>query len=51
MNTQSLNELEAIEQRLNELIAEATDIVVKGKLNSALAVITSTLNEAFKDEV
>lgn len=29
MNTQSLNELEAIEQRLNKLIAEAPDIVIK----------------------
>lgn len=49
MNTQSLNELETIEQRLNELIAEATDLVIKGRLNSALAQITTVLDEAFKD--
>ena len=47
MNTQSLNELEAVERNLRELIAEATDIVIKGKLNSALAYITTVLDEEF----
>lgn len=49
MNTQSLTQLEAVEQNLRELNAEATDIVIKGKLNSALAYITTVLDEAFKD--
>jgi hypothetical protein len=49
MNTQSLNELEAVEQQLRELIEATTDLVIKGQLNSALAHITTTLDEAFKD--
>lgn len=49
MNTQSLNELEAIEQRLNEIIAEAKDIDIKCRLNNALVEISTTLDEAFKD--
>ncbi|MEM9926824.1 MAG: hypothetical protein AAF915_24260 [Cyanobacteria bacterium P01_D01_bin.50] len=49
MDTQSLFELETIEQRLNDLIAEAPDITIKGRLNNALEQISTTLDEAFKD--
>jgi len=49
MDTQSLFELETIEQRLNEIIAEAPDITIKGRLNNALEQISTTLNEVFKD--
>ncbi|NJM20820.1 MAG: hypothetical protein HC836_34370 [Richelia sp. RM2_1_2] len=50
MNTQLLNELEVVERRLQELIANADDILIKAKLNSALVWITTVLDEQFKDE-
>ena len=49
MDTQSLLELETIEQRLNDLIAEAPNIIFKGRLSTALLQISNTLDEAFKD--
>ncbi|MGB3654068.1 MAG: hypothetical protein WBA41_23055 [Rivularia sp. (in: cyanobacteria)] len=43
MKTHSLLEPYSIEQRLNDLIAEAPDIVIKGRLNSALLQISTTV--------
>jgi hypothetical protein len=43
MNTKSLLELETIEYRLNDLIAEAPNIAIKGRLNTALEQISTTV--------
>ncbi|NJN13794.1 MAG: hypothetical protein HC815_40315 [Richelia sp. RM1_1_1] len=43
MDTQSLLELETIEQRLNDLIAEAPNIIFKGRLSTALLQISNTV--------
>jgi hypothetical protein len=43
MDTQSLLEPYSIEQRLNDLIAETPDIVIKGRLNTALLKISTTV--------